>query len=103
MSKGPKRINTDLEGKVSGYAVWRQDWDESEAGWGIRPDGYSLHLTNEQAKAYVAAYWREEKERNPSGAVPHEYSRECGDPYKVLVDKKTYEEIKASKGGIREY
>jgi len=103
MSNRRERVNTTLEGKVSGYAVWCQEWEESERGWGVRPDGYSLHLTSEQAKTYVDEYWREEKKSNPSGRVPEEYSRECGAPYKIIVDKKTYDTIKASKSGVREY
>lgn len=51
-----------------------QSWTESERGWGQRPDGYSIHLTEEDRKLFNAEFIREERERNPSGAVPDEYS-----------------------------
>lgn len=27
-------------------------WEESERGWGVRPDGCSLHVSVEEAKEY---------------------------------------------------
>ncbi len=90
-----ERIETDLEGKVEGYIVWRQDWEESERDWGVRPDGYSLHLTTEDATAFAREYWK----RMPR-EVPDEYSRESGRPYKTLVGKKVYSEVKASRNGV---
>lgn len=64
-----------------------QEWEESEAGWGIRPDGYSFHLTEEDAKAYVKMYWDGMPKQ-----VPHEYSRVCGDPVWVRVTPTFYAE-----------
>ena len=29
------------------------DWDEFEEGWGSRPDGYSIHLTREDAEIFM--------------------------------------------------
>lgn len=86
----------NLEGKLGQYGVWRIDWIESERGWGIRPDGYSLHLTREDADKYVDAYWS----RMPD-QVPDEYSRPDGEPYAFKVNKRTYADIKASAHGIR--
>ena len=77
--------------------AWLQVWDESESGWGVRPDGYSLHLTEEDAKAYVKQYWNEEKKRNPSGSIPHEYSRESGSADKVLVSPELYAKLEGEK------
>ena len=34
-----------------------QLWEESERGWGCRPDGYSLHKGVETCIAYVTEYW----------------------------------------------
>ena len=36
--------------------VYLQHWEESERGWGIRPDGCSLHLTLEDRKKYIEKY-----------------------------------------------
>ena len=77
------------------FTVIRQNWLESERGWGQRPDGYTLHLTTSDRDAYVRAYW----DRMPD-EVPDEYSRPDGQPILVDVDKATYELVKASKNGM---
>lgn len=58
-----------------------QKWEESERGWGTRPDGYSLHPDMAALKRYIAMYWK----KMPDG-VPDEYSRPYGDPYEADVD-----------------
>jgi hypothetical protein len=75
--------------------VVRVRWDESERGWGIRPDGYSYHLTNGDAEAFIKEYW----DKMPAEA-PDEYSRPEG---RTIVDvgPKTFSKIKKSKNGIR--
>lgn len=78
--------------------VVRQDWLESERGWGQRDDGYSLHKSKADRDAYVAEYWK----RMPDD-VPDEYSRPCGEPYLIDVPIETYERIENSKNGIRVY
>ena len=30
-----------------------QKWEESERGWGTRPDGFSLHLTEAYIQAFI--------------------------------------------------
>ena len=78
------------------YTVVRQEWLESERGWGIRPDGYSLHRSVEDCAQYIREYWA----RMPS-YVPDEYSRPDGGPTPVTVDKKTYDAVSASDCGLR--
>jgi hypothetical protein len=79
---------------ISGYKeAWCQEWEESERGWGVRPDGCSLHLTEEDAKAYVKGFRARERERNPSGEVPDEYERTSGHPHKVLVPPALHKKI----------
>lgn len=73
--------------------VVRQDWRESKSGWGNRPDGYSLHLSDDDRVAYVDAYWA-----GMPDEVPHEYSYPSGAPRLVDVDKNTYAKIKARRG-----
>lgn len=51
-----------------------QKWEESEEGWGVRPDGFSLHLTKEGLKRYINEYWDSMPEE-----IPAEYSRPCGE------------------------
>ncbi|MEY2665200.1 MAG: hypothetical protein RLZZ480_305 [Candidatus Parcubacteria bacterium] len=83
---------------MSTYPIVRQDWLESERGWGIRPDGYSLHLTESNRQQFVREYW----DRMPD-EVPDEYSRPSGEPFLVDVDEATYLAVKASKNGTRHY
>lgn len=79
--------------------IIRLDWEESELGWGVRPDGFSLHLTEADAQRYVDAYWK----RMPD-AVPDEYERPTrGAMFAHEVSDKTYERVAASEFGIRCY
>ena len=71
-------------------------WEESERGWGTRPDGCSLHLTESDFQAFEKEYWK----RMPH-EVPDEYSRPAGEPVIAYVNKKIYKDIKKSKNGIR--
>lgn len=75
-----------------------QKWEESERGWGTRPDGYSIHKSAEDLRRYLADEWAAEKKRNPSGVVPDEYSRVCGTPYEAEVDAETYASIGERRG-----
>lgn len=78
------------------HEVIVQKWEESERGWGTRPDGFSLHLTDADRKSYIEEYW----DRMPN-SIPDEYSRPNGTPYKATVDAATFDRVKASKNGIR--
>ena len=80
------------------HQVIVQKWEESERGWGTRPDGYSLHLTKADRVAFIEAYWR----RMPD-EVQDEYSRASGSPYSAEVDEATFARVKAGKRGIREF
>lgn len=86
------------EGKDSSkdvHPVVRVNWTESERGWGERPDGYSFHLTKEDAEAYIKEYW----DKMPK-EVPDEYSKP-GEPLLSQVNAKTFRKIKKSKNGVR--
>lgn len=80
------------------FTVIRQNWIESERGWGIRPDGYSLHLNDEQRAQFVKAYW----DSKPN-ETPDEYSRPDGAPERIEVDASIYEAVKASPPGVRRF
>ena len=80
------------------YVVVRQEWRESERGWGQRPDGYSLHLSLDDLEKYVEAYW----ERMPD-STPECYSFPSGSPRACDVDEELYKEIEESEHGIRRY
>lgn len=74
-----------------------ETWTESEAGWGTRPDGVSLHLTKEDYESFTKEYW----ETNGGGPTPSEYSREDGRTKVVHVSDEIYREIKETKHGLR--
>lgn len=61
------------------YAAYVVYWTEFERGWGQRPDGETVHKDKATAEAYIADYWKREKERNAGGGVPDIYSAP-GDP-----------------------
>ncbi len=82
----------------STYVIVRQEWRESERGWGQRPDGYSLHLTPEDQEEFVKAYW----DRMPD-KTPHCYSFPSGKPEAFEVDDDIYQRIKESENGIRSW
>jgi hypothetical protein len=71
-------------------------WEESERGWGVRPDGCSLHKTQDEFETFLEKYWA-----GMPDEVPDEYSRPTGEPVKAYVTKTLYEEIKKSRNGIR--
>ncbi len=53
--------------------VYLQDWVESERGGDQRPDGYSVHLSEEERNLFVTHYWDD-----MPNETPHEYSRPSG-------------------------
>ncbi|HTE58645.1 MAG TPA: hypothetical protein VK694_07965 [Verrucomicrobiae bacterium] len=75
-----------------------QKWEETERGWGERPDGFSLHLSLDGLRRYIKAYW----DRMPDQA-PSEYSRPNGTPYSVGVSDEVAAQIEASNDGLRFY
>jgi hypothetical protein len=77
----------DIKVKSMVYAVYKIVWREFERGWGVRPDGYSLHATSEDAHACIQRYWK-----NMPDEAPDEYSKP-GNPILVEVDKLIYEKV----------
>jgi len=67
-------------------------WEESERGWGTRPDGCSLHITGEDYNQFLKTYWKGMPEETPD-----EYSRPAGDPTEALASPSLYKQIKNAK------
>ena len=89
--------------KTSLEEITYLNWEETERGWGTRPGGCSLHLSEEDSKRFVQAYWD-----GMPDSVPDEYSRPTSTPshlfgktVKAYVSNRLYKQIKASKRGIR--
>ena len=72
-------------------------WEESERGWGVRPDGYSFHRTEADARAYVDDYWK-----TMPDSAPDEYERPSSSTlYTYDVEEKVFRDVSKSKNGIR--
>jgi len=98
---GFKRRKSALEVLSSTYLVVAQNWEESEAGWGVRPDGYTMHLSEDDHRHFVEDYLHRQKEyfdgRLGRGVTPPEYTRVCGSPRPISVSKETYRELVKAK------
>jgi hypothetical protein len=73
--------------------VYLQYWEESERGWGIRPDGCSLHLTEEDRNKYITSIY---EQRKNDKEVPYEYDRPVGELIEVMINDNLFELIKES-------
>lgn len=69
-----------------------QKWEESEHGWGVRPDGYSLHLTDADRLAYIESYWA-----GMPDSAPAEYSRPSGSQYEAEIGETEHAALLAAK------
>lgn len=80
------------------HGAWMQEWEESERGWGIRPDGVWYYPTEEAAKKDTAKMLKrmrgyEAKQGYSSSNAPDEYSRPSGEPRFVNVSEALAAEI----------
>lgn len=80
---------------ANNFFVVGQKWEESEAGWGTRQDGWSFHKDMDARNRYVDDYWAKQPD-----VVQDEYSREDGDPATVRVSEELYKEV-MEKGSVR--
>ena len=103
MKGTPEQPADQSEAEPKTNEVFHQPWIESERGWGVRPDGYSLHLSEADRDLYIEAYWHS----MPPGAAPTEYSKPGGDTEKRFAHVNVYEALQEarSKGeyGLRFY
>lgn len=86
-----------LSPEILNYPVVVQKWEESERDWGVKPDGYSLHLNDEDRQKHINDYW----DSMPNKPIPDEYSRPRGTPYIAKVSLETFVTISESKNGLR--
>jgi hypothetical protein len=71
-----------------------QLWEESERGFGSRPDGCSFHIDSNERKRFVDEIY---KSRECEVEIPDEYDRIVGDEIEVFVDDKLFNVIKDKK------
>lgn len=87
---------------MSSTIVWIQKWEESEAGWGTRPDGYTIHARKEDITAFLDRMRLQEASAGfgPDN-VPETYSRPCGRPYQAeITEAVTLAKLSSSEHGI---
>jgi hypothetical protein len=84
-----------------------QTWTESERGWGTRPDGYSVHLSEEDRLKYNEAHgqWLVETYGNEA---PDEYDRpDSESPFEVQITEALHKELlelkEQGKYGVRHF
>ena len=69
-----------------------QLWEESERGWGSRPDGCSLHLTLKDRDDYINIIYKDRTLED----VPDEYDRIVGNPIECEISEALFEKLKNS-------
>ncbi|HYX21792.1 MAG TPA: hypothetical protein VFA98_13180 [Thermoanaerobaculia bacterium] len=84
--------------KVSSALILHQAWEESERGWGVRPDGYSLHIDKAHRDKFVDDLLKRQSDYFKGrglkdGDAPDEYTRISGDPRPVSVTRAVYEQL----------
>ena len=99
----PEEISPPVAVTPSIAEIWIMEWEESERGWGTRPDGYSVHPSEAASRKWLADYWERMKEYDRqqgygTGYVPDEYSRPYGDafPLRVSSDHKLVTDMGAN-------
>ena len=76
---------------IKKYKVVCQLWEESESGWGTRPDGFSLHLNEEQRIKFIHEYCKDR-----TGPAPEVYDRPVMHAnFSISVSQKVYNQIKS--------
>lgn len=68
--------------KPSILALYGIEWEESERGWGTRPDGFSFHRSLEESEMYVEDFMAKQPKE-----VPAEYSRPLGSAKLIEVSE----------------
>lgn len=74
--------------------LWVQQWEETEQGLGVHPDGFSLHARREDIEAFLKALRAQE-------TAPSEYSRPFGQPFLAeITDETVIDKVQTSEHGI---
>jgi hypothetical protein len=71
-----------------------QIWEESERGWGTRPDGCSMHIDLKERKNYIQSIY---DSRKSDTSVPNEYERIVGEGVEAFIEDSLFELVKKEK------
>jgi len=64
-----------------------QIWEESERGWGTRPDGCSMHIDLKEREKYIQSIY---DSRKSDESIPHEYDRIVGEGVEAFIEDALY-------------
>ena len=73
------------------FSLYAIEWEESERGWGTRPDGFSFHRSVEEAEEYLKDFISKQPKE-----VPDEYSRPVGKAKLMEVSEDLHEFVMQS-------
>lgn len=77
------------EAKADNFKVYAVFWEESEAGWGCRPDGVTVHVTKALAEEYINKVHADYLKKY-GNVTPGCYSRVSCGPKEVTVTRSVY-------------
>ena len=82
--------------------VIAQEWEESERGWGVRPDGLSLHLNDHDRVQFIKR--QQERQRRYFEELgitdtPDEYTRPRGAGAIIDVNARIYADVRKHQYG----
>jgi len=88
-----------VEKPAEWISVFCQDWEESERGWGTRPDGHTLHLTKEAHREHVKNFYDNQHKifldhGLKEGDTPDEYTRIGNGFRQIAVRHDTWEKVR---------
>ena len=74
--------------------VFLQIWEESERGWGTRPDGCSMHIDLKERENYIQTIY---DSRKSDESIPNEYDRIVGEGVEAFIEDALYALVEKGK------
>jgi hypothetical protein len=89
-----ERKSQEMKNQKPSVPAYAQFWEESERGWGVRPDGVTICKSKEIARKCVEDLCKS----YTSPSAPDFYTRESGMPRLIVIPKWLSEEIEKENG-----
>lgn len=71
-----------------------QIWEESERGFGTRPDGCSMHIDLKERENYIRSIYNI---RKTDASIPNEYDRIVGEGVEAFIEDSLYTLVEKDK------
>jgi hypothetical protein len=71
-----------------------QIWEESERGWGTRPDGCSMHIDLKERENYIQTIY---DSRKSDESIPNEYDRIVGEGVEAFIEDALFKLVEKDK------